>query len=153
MLFQRINRTDPEKVFVIAKNSYASSMTAGQWVSWDVVTDEDGVSVDKPSTAQGGIAIAGVADGTIAAGDYGLIQVWGYRTDARCSAGSGLATSKISQGDGVVVNTSGFCCFCGEPLAYNASEEHACGIFITANTAAYNTRATTWTGKVLIRCL
>ena len=101
MLFQRINRTDPEKVFVIALNSHSATMTAGQWVSWDLVTDEDGVSVEKPSTATGGIAVAGVVDGTIVAGDYGLIQVWGYRTDARCSGGSGLATSKISQGDGV----------------------------------------------------
>lgn len=153
MLFQRINRTDPEKVFVIAKNSYTSALSAGQWVSWDVVTDEDGVSVDKPSTAQGGIAVAGVADGAIAADDYGLIQVWGYRADARCSGGSGLATSKISQGDAVIIDTSGFCVFAGEAKAYDASEELPCGVFITANTAAYNTRATTWTGKVLIRCL
>jgi hypothetical protein len=36
MLFQRISRTNPEKIFVIVKNSYSTaSLTNGQPVIWD----------------------------------------------------------------------------------------------------------------------
>ena len=36
MLVQRANRTDPEKVFIVAKNSYSTaSCTNGQAVIWD----------------------------------------------------------------------------------------------------------------------
>lgn len=154
MLFQRINRTDPEKVFVIAKNSYASALAAGYWVSWDAATDMDGIAVDRPTAELGGICVAGVADGAIAAGEYGLIQVWGYRADARCSGGSGLGTSKLSAGVGLMINTSGHCCFEGDATAFNLSEELAVGFFMTpANTAAKATSATTWIGKVFIKCL
>jgi hypothetical protein len=86
MLFQRINRSDPEKVFVIAKNSYSTaSLTNGQPVSWDWATDADGVGVTKPTAVAtcGGFGFAGVAAETIAAGAYGLIQVYGYHSAVR----------------------------------------------------------------------
>lgn len=36
MLFQRINRSDPEKVFIIVKNSYSTaSVTNGSALCWD----------------------------------------------------------------------------------------------------------------------
>ena len=44
VLFQRINRTDPEKIFIIAYNSYATAaITNGQAVAWDYAADADGV--------------------------------------------------------------------------------------------------------------
>ena len=52
MLLQRLNRTDPERVFVVVMNSYSTAtITAGQWVGWDIVTDKDGVSATKISGA------------------------------------------------------------------------------------------------------
>lgn len=36
MLFQRINRNNPEKVFVVVYNSFSSAaITVGQGVIWD----------------------------------------------------------------------------------------------------------------------
>ena len=89
MLFQRINRSNPEKIFIVAKNSYATaSLTNGQAVMWDYATDKDGVGVTKPAAGTGrdghyGTAFAGIAAETIAAGSYGLIQVYGYHSAVR----------------------------------------------------------------------
>lgn len=78
MLFQRINRSDPEKVFIVVKNGYATAaLTNGQPVMWDL-TDKDGVSVSISTGAKTPALFAGVAAETIAIGDYGLIQVFGY---------------------------------------------------------------------------
>jgi len=96
MLFQRINRSDPEKIFVVAKNSYSTaSLTDGQAVMWDYVTDQDGVGVTKAGSGlakHGGSVGAGIAAETIAAGSYGLIQVYGYHATARGHAGTGGLT-------------------------------------------------------------
>lgn len=83
MLFQRIKRTDPEKVFVVVMNSYSTaSLTNGQVVSWDHQTDADGVGVTLASAGTG-VACAGVAAQTIAAGAYGLVQAYGYHSAVR----------------------------------------------------------------------
>jgi hypothetical protein len=49
---------------------------------WDYVTDRDGVGVTKPEviTVSCGFAAAGVVAETIAAGSYGLIQIYGYHS-------------------------------------------------------------------------
>ena len=45
MEFQRVNRTDPERIFLVVKNSWSTaSLAANQWVSWDLITDRDGVA-------------------------------------------------------------------------------------------------------------
>ncbi len=45
MLFQRVNRSSPEKVFVVAFNSYSTAaITNGQYVEWDWNVDGDGVA-------------------------------------------------------------------------------------------------------------
>ena len=94
MIFQRINRSDPEKVFVIAKNSYNSGALAnGYAVAWDFITDKDGVGVTLPlaRATNGGFAFAGVAAEAIAAGAYGLIQVYGYHSATRTRSKTGSA--------------------------------------------------------------
>ncbi len=159
MEFQRINRTDPERVFVVAKNSWSTaSLAANQWVSWDVLTDEDGVSVTKPDDVGTIIAVAGVAVETIALNDYGLIQVYGYRDGARMSAGSGLATSKISEGTYLYIKTSGFAVHGLHTILSTVTikpwQLNMVGIAMSpSNTAAKATSATTWVGKAFIRCL
>jgi hypothetical protein len=95
MLFQRVNRSNPEKIFIVAKNSYATaSMTNGQAVVWDFTTDQDGVGVTLPTDGTGraghyGTAFAGIASETIAAGDYGLFQVYGYHSAVRVRSHTG----------------------------------------------------------------
>lgn len=85
MLFQRVNRDDPEKIFVVAKNSYTVALSNGQAVIWDIATDKDGVGVERPTAIATnlGIAAAGIAAEAIAVNDYGLIQVYGYHSAVR----------------------------------------------------------------------
>ena len=158
MEFQRINRTDPERVFVVVKNTYSTaSLSANQWVAWDVFTDNDGVAVTKPTVALQ-MCLAGVAVETVANGDYGLIQVWGYRSGARCSGGSGLNTSKVSSGGYLYMKTNGFAVHALHTLASTVTikpwQLDKVGHFIVpTSTAAKVTSATTWVGNVFIKCL
>lgn len=106
MQFQRINRSDPEKVFIVAKNTYSTaSLTNGQAVIWDYATDADGVGVTLPATGTGraghyGTAFAGIASQTIAAGEYGLLQVYGYHSAVRVRSWTG-GNPAIAAGTGL----------------------------------------------------
>ena len=81
MLFQRISRSNPEKVFIVCKNGYGTAaLTNGQPVMWDL-GDADGVNVTQPSQAfKRGAAFAGIVAETIAVSGFGLIQVYGYHS-------------------------------------------------------------------------
>lgn len=114
MVFQRVNRSDPERVFVIAFNSYSTAaITVGQGVIWDFATDADGVGVTRPTAraTNAGMACAGVvATGSIAAGGYGLIQVYGYHSAVRMRTVTG-GSPAIVAGRPLVINVAGsvFC--------------------------------------------
>ena len=113
MLFQRVNRTDPEKVFVICYNSYSTAaLTNGQGVIWDFATDADGLGVTRPTAraTNAGMAAAGVAAETIAAGSYGLLQVYGYHAATRVRTVT-AGTPAIVPGRPLVINAAGsvFC--------------------------------------------
>lgn len=92
MLFQRINRSDAEKVFIIAQNVSGSTMTAGYSCVFDVSASVDGVRVTQASSTDLQ-AFAGVADADIANSAYGKIQIYGYRSSAYIysSAGDSVA--------------------------------------------------------------
>src|SRR5512139_1104330 len=81
MLFQRVNRTDAEKVFVVVYNASGGSFTTGQVMVWDSSASCDGIRVTTATTATRNL-FAGLANATIANGAYGLAQVYGYRSDA-----------------------------------------------------------------------
>jgi len=63
---------------MVAKNVSGSTMTAGYSCVFDVGSSVDGVRVTQASSGDLA-AYAGVADSDIANGEYGLIQVYGYR--------------------------------------------------------------------------
>ena len=105
MLMNRINRTDPEKVFIVVMNSQADAMTNGQAVQWDFAADADGVGVTKPTAGTGraghyGTAFAGIAAETIAASDFGLLQVYGFHSAVRVRTGTG-GNPAIAAGTGL----------------------------------------------------
>lgn len=158
MEFQRINKSDPERIFMSFYNSYSTaSFTSGQWAAHDLVTDGDGVSVTKPGGANRNM-LAGCANGTIASAAYGLFQVWGYRADARCKGGSGLGTSKISAATPLVMKTSGFAAQARANISADVKADYgarACAFAVgPANTAAIATQAaTSGAYKVMITCL
>ena len=94
MLFERVNRDDPEKIFIIVKNSYATlAMTNGMAVQWDFLTDVDGVGVSIPTAraTNAGLATAGIIAETIAIGDYGLCQTYGYHASVIFRSGTGTS--------------------------------------------------------------
>lgn len=119
MIFARINRANPEKVFVSVMNSYSTAaITVGQVVVWDYATDADGVSVTRPSAraTSAGLAVAGVvSDASIAAGGYGLIQVFGYHSAVRMRTVTG-GSPAITAGRPLVVNVAGSL-FCAESIS------------------------------------
>lgn len=119
MVFQRINRTDPEKVFVVVFNSYSTAaITVGQVVQWDHQTDIDGVGVTRPTAraTAAGFAVAGaVASASIAAGAYGLVQVYGYHASLRVRTVTG-GTPAVAKGRPLAVNVAGSV-FCAETFA------------------------------------
>ena len=83
MLFQRINRSDPERIFIVVKNGWSTaSLTNGQAVGWDL-SDVDGVNVTKMAATDVAHSFAGIVSETIASGSYGLIQVYGYHSAVR----------------------------------------------------------------------
>lgn len=119
MLFQRVNRNSPEKVFVVVLNSYSTAaVTVGQGVNWDFVTDADGVSITQPlaRATNAGFAAAGVvADASIAVGSYGLVQVYGYHSSTRVRTVTG-GTPAIAPGRPLAMNVAGSA-FCLESIS------------------------------------
>ena len=81
MIFQRLNRTDPERVFMVMRSNEASA--ADDCVALETNSDSiDGVRVRQPDTGLLHTFI-GISDAAIASGSYGLIQVYGYRSTSR----------------------------------------------------------------------
>lgn len=88
MLFQQLNRSDAEKVFISVRNITGATVSAGIPVEWDVVTATDGNSVTAAKSGSLAGLFAGVTDASMADSAYGLVQVYGYRQSAYVSAAS-----------------------------------------------------------------
>jgi hypothetical protein len=143
MIFMRANRSNPEQVFISVKNSYSTaSLTNGQAVIFDFATDADGVGVTRPTAraTNGGVAIAGIAAATIAAGDYGLVQVYGYHSAVRTRAITG-GTPAIAAGRPLALNSAGSL-FCLESIATGSTSilVFPCAFALAAN-ATWTTAA------------
>ena len=151
MLFQRVNRSNPERIFIIAKNSYSTaSLSNGQSVIWDFATDADGVGVTRPSAraTNAGIAMAGVAAETIAAGDYGLLQVYGYHSAVRQRSDTS-GVNLLVPGAPIGLNSAGSV-FCLEALSTGAAVilTYPCG-FSLVSSAVWTTVAS----PAFLKCL
>ena len=131
MLFKRISRSQAEQVFLVVQNVSGSTATAGYALVFDVGANIDGVRVTQAS-ATDLQAFAGVADADIANNDFGLAQVYGYRSSLRIytSAGSSVAGDNLTVVAGathwgltpVVTNgTSKAFGFLGEAITSSAS--------------------------------
>lgn len=145
MIFQRVNRSNPEKVFVVVFNSYSTgAITIGQAVQWDFTTDADGVGVTLPrarATSQG-IAAAGiVADASISAGDYGLIQVYGYHSATRVRTVTGGGVVAVA-GMPLAINVAGSV-WCLETFATHFTGSHIwpCAFMMSVLTNQFTTVA------------
>ena len=93
MIFQRTNRSDPERVFIVVlSNETAAADDACQWEL--ASASIDGVKVRAPDTANL-YAFVGICDAAITSGNYGLVQTYGYRSTSR------LFQTNTSQDTGV----------------------------------------------------
>jgi hypothetical protein len=158
MLFQRINRSNPEKVFIVAKNSYSTaSLTNGQAVIWDWTTDVDGVGVTLATATENeaaGIDVAGVAAATIAAGEYGLIQVYGYHSAVRVRSLTSTShvyhesRREVAKGTRLAGGLTTVFALEGVTPAESAQVIHGCGFALAAQ-ASFTTKAI----AVFLKCL
>lgn len=81
MLFKRVNREQPEQVFISVLSNETCAIDDA--CSWETASASiDGVKVRQPDT---GVlfGFVGVADAAITSGNYGLVQVYGYRSTSR----------------------------------------------------------------------
>lgn len=82
MIWQRLNRSNPERVFIVMRAN-ETGIAADDPVVLDLTAASvDGVRVIQPITANLW-AFVGIADSAISNGSYGLVQVYGYRSTSR----------------------------------------------------------------------
>jgi hypothetical protein len=92
MLFKRISRSNPEVCYIVVQNVSGSTITAGYSCVFDVGASCDGVRVTQASSTDLQ-AYAGVADQNISNNDYGLIQVYGFRSSIYVYSSTGSSAS------------------------------------------------------------
>ena len=150
MIFQRINRSNPERAFITALNGYSTAaLTNGQPVMWDIVAG-DGVSVTMCSGTKRAIAFAGKVAQTIGGGDYWLVQVWGYHSAVIVTDGT---TANIHTGMCLFMRTGAFHLL-GGWLASGTTEEQALELVPAAFAIeAYTVEGTTSTIKAFVKAL
>jgi hypothetical protein len=156
MEIYRLNRTNGEAIYMTFRNSDATAIAAGHWAAFDMVTDQDGVGVDKPA----GVLlnkIAGVSLTTLAAGAYGKFQVWGPNSNVRCQGGTQIGTNDLTAGVPLAIATSKFypTRFLANSAAAKAdyAKQGAIGYVMGAPGAANYSAATSGTFTVFITCL
>ena len=147
MLFQRINRSDPERIFSIFYNVAGATVTANYPAVWDTATS-DGVRVTKPATLNLS-CLVGIATNTITDSTYGKVQCYGFRSSAFVTSDTSQA---VNQGDILIpVNAQWY-------LARSAAADGKSGFVYAAGgsgTIAFATMTTPAASNqaVLIRCL
>ena len=148
MLFQRVNRTDAEKVFVIVYNASGGAFTVGQAVCWDTGTSADGVRVTIPATATLS-AFAGLCQAGIANGAYGLAQVYGYNASA--SVKPDVTTALVA--GKILLPIDGDASFSCNGSTGIAAADGKTGFVIAMQTNSTMTTPTASAHKVFIRAL
>jgi len=82
MIFQRLNRSDPERVFLVVENNEGATMVKDATAQWELASASvDGVKVRDVDSANDW-AFAGIVDADIADNEFGLIQVYGFRSSS-----------------------------------------------------------------------
>jgi hypothetical protein len=91
MIFQQLNRTDAEKVFIIVRNTSGGTLAANLPMFFEADAQTDGLAVSQMQ-AGGALLFAGINDASLADDGYGLCQVYGKRTSCVVSAVASVAS-------------------------------------------------------------
>lgn len=109
MLFQKINRSDSEKVYVTVTNAEGATITTGLPVAYVVgatATSMDGVNAVIANAAGDMPGFIGVAFKDIPKNGYGLVQISGYVASVLLSNEGSSIT--VTAGDPLVPAPVGF---------------------------------------------
>lgn len=134
LIRKMVPRDEAEGVFIRVKNGSGGALANGDVVIWDATAD-DGITVGTTASA-GSKYVAGVIVDTIADGEYGRMQVYGYHSAVKVDGG----TTDVSEAD--LLGTGGTAKY-----AYTTS---TLGTVLGVALAAV---ATATTGKVFIKCM
>lgn len=152
MLFKRINRTEAETVFLIARNDEASNAwIKGAPVVWQADGTRDGVDAVRLNTgaaAKAGLLV-GVADAATVSGEYGKVQIYGLRTDTVINQAGTASNGNAAIGD-ILIPWTASNAFSG--VAAGAATAYAPMAVLMQTVASSATVATT-TGSVFLRCM
>lgn len=104
MQIQRVNRTDPEKVFLNVKNGSGATITTGMGTRLlgllaAEVASTDGTQVTALDADGYMCAFMGIASQDIASLGYGRTQVWGYVNSIMFSAEADKTVGNLAVAD------------------------------------------------------
>ena len=142
MIFQRVNRDDAEKVFLIGYNVAGATITANYPASWDVGT-ADGIRVTQPVSATLSLFV-GLANKDIVDSAYGLFQAYGYRASGYMLPSS---TTAFAAGN-ILVPVNALW-----SLAYSGASDGKSGFIYAGEAVTTMTTPVAKTAKVFIRAL
>jgi hypothetical protein len=106
MLLQRVNRKEPEKIFIEIQNVEGATATTGMPVAYALGASMDGVQATIANAAGDYPQFMGVVVADIANNDYGLVQIAGYCNSILLSnAGTSIT---VTAGDCLIPAPAGF---------------------------------------------
>lgn len=150
MIFTKLNRTDPEKIFVCVKAGEA--LLAGRPVCYHFSGTDDGKVGYLANAADDATLVIGCADKAIASGDYGLVQCYGFRSDAPLSNGSTIPVG----GSGAILNVASALSGHFSLSVSRGAETAVNPMFVCAHSTSLATTASsdgTQTVGIFIRCM
>lgn len=95
-MFKRVNRDAPEQIFIVCRNSEGATIEEGAAVQMEPATASvDGVRVRDVDTSNEYMFV-GIAAESIANGEYGKVQVYGYSDRVQVfQSGTSIATGGL----------------------------------------------------------
>lgn len=144
MIVPRLVRTDPERIFIVVNNNEGAQINKDDVCAWELASASvDGVKVRQPDTSLE-VSRVGIVDANIANGEYGLVQVWGYRSTSR------LFQTNTSQNTGAILIASGGAAHL-QSVASNSGLDRMAAFL--AETVASTGATATVSAKVFVRPL
>lgn len=142
MLIQALNRTNAEKVYVVVRNDTAASIAKGYPVVYTFDGTRDGLDVvdANAGAAAKNHLLAGLANKALGAGETGLAQCYGARTDAPILKCGTATNANAAIGDVMVLHTA-ISAFSG--VAAGAVSAYLAGVVMGQTMASSASTATT----------
>lgn len=149
MLWKRVNQSLPEQAFIVVENNEGAAFVKDQTVQWDLTSDVDGVKARDMDT--GNLhSFIGIVDAAFADGEFGLVQVFGYRST------SIVFQTGTSQDTGALltpVAAADYLSSVASTTASNAAVTFQPAYAVLGETIASSSASATISAKVFLRAL